>query len=877
MNKFIGLNLAQVKQSRKKYGENVVPESAPKSLLSFFLDTYRNKMNMILVMMLVVFFVLWLIGYGDATELIGIGAVLLVIGIIGAITKNRAQKYTMDLKRRIATRFYSVVRSGTVSRVDSREIVVGDIVVLQTGEIIPADGYIISGAIGVNNSVLNGENREVPKRPIKNFKYKYHRPTASDFVGKNLLFAGTTVQSGECQMYVTRVGVNTENARTLIAVRDIVAPKTDLDIKLDNLANKISRFGFLCAVLIAIFMFINNVHGAGGVAEYFELGWQTVLPQILHIITIALTIVVAAVPEGLPFIITIIIAQNARRMIRKNVLAKNTHKIPEAGNINILCTDKTGTLTYGNMVPVGCYLGDGTQVAFEMESPAGIQTFNNIILNNGARFDAAGRMLGGTTTQRALLSLMSDNRDAYARVVSAHTVVVKMPFQSDNKYSSACVVANDTERTYFTGAPEIVLRYVAKYIDSHGKTHALDKDLMSQLLRKNARQAKRMLALAYCDGNYVRLGDRKNLVLSALVSIRDEVRREVPAAVQSMYNAGVQVIMITGDNVDTAHAIAVDTGIVRNPDDMVLTASELDKMSDGEIKKNLGRIRVIARAVPETKLRIVKLAQELNLSIGMCGDGTNDAPAVKRADVGFVMGSGTDVAKEAGDIIITDDNFVSIVDAVLFGRTFMKNIKKFLLFQLPINFTLVLICLAFPLILGGEALSAVHILLINIVVDSLNSLAFSSEPTHAEYMREPAPRKGAPLLDSATRARLVFTVVMFCGFFAITMTSWFWGVFDSMADKNMSARFALLLLLAVVNGFCVRTDDTRLVRGIGKNPMFMIIAGVIVVGTVLFTQFGGHIFGGAHLDLGQWALLVVMALCVVPIDNIRKRVLASFR
>jgi magnesium-transporting ATPase (P-type) len=241
--------------------------------------------------------------------------------------------------------------------------------------------------------------------------------------------------------------------------------------------------------------------------------------------------------------------------------------------------------------------------------------------------------------------------------------------------------------------------------------------------------------------------------------------------------------------------------------------------------------------------------------------------------VGFVMGSGTDVCKEAADIIITDDNFVSVVDAVLFGRTFMKNIKKFLLFQLPINITLVIICLMYPVMSGVEALLAVHILIINIVVDSLNSLAFSAEPVHAEYMHDAAPRKGAPLLDKQMRANLAITTLVFVAFFVVAMSPWFNAAFDNLPDKNMAARFALLLFLAVVNGFCVRTDGVRLLRGIGKNPMFIVIACIIIAGAVLFTQFGGHMFGGADLNAAQWIILGAMAVCLVPIDMLRKKLL----
>ena len=466
-----------------------------------------------------------------------------------------------------------------------------------------------------------------------------------------------------------------------------------------------------------------------------------------------------------------------------------------------------------------------------------------------------------------------DAQKEYLDIVQEHKVIRICPFNSANKYSYATVSSQKKTRTYYTGAPEVLLKHVRRYMDEHGKLRTIDKKMIASIVRKNAIQAKRMVALAYCDGVAQNVHDKNSLILTALISIRDEVRKEVPAAVQSMYDAGIQVIMITGDNIDTAYAIARDSGIVRSKQDIAITASELDKMSDKEVKEKLPLIRIIARALPDTKLRIVKLAQELNLSIGMCGDGTNDAPALKKADVGFAMGSGTSVCKEAGDIIITDDNFVSVTDAVLFGRTFMKNIKKFLMFQLPINLTLLLVCLGYPVLIGGEALIAAQILVINIVVDSLNSLAFGAEPVRREYMLDKPLDKGASLLSPDMRQNLMFTVSVFCVVFALTMTPFFQTLFDNSPDKNLAARFALFMLLAVANGFCVRTEDTHLMRGIKDNPMFIIIAAIILTGAFLLIKFGGATFGGAEFSILQWAVLVIMASVLIPLDIIRKKII----
>ena len=393
---------------------------------------------------------------------------------------------------------------------------------------------------------------------------------------------------------------------------------------------------------------------------------------------------------------------------------------------------------------------------------------------------------------------------------------------------------------------------------------------MMEIIRDNARQAKRMVALAYGVGKTLNAKMPDNLILVSMVAIRDDVRAEVPHAVARMGRAGIHVIMITGDILDTARAIAVDSGIINSDDDVALTARELDSMTDAQIKQILYKLKVVARAVPRTKLRLVKIAQEMNLCIGMCGDGTNDAPALRRADVGFAMGSGTDVCKEAGDIIITDDNFVSIADAVLFGRTFSNNITKFLMFQMPINIMLVVLSLIYPTVFMLPAFVAVQILVINIVMDSLNSLSFGAEPAKPEYMNVPPRPKGASLFSDGVGARIFAACVEFGIIFSLLFLPVVQQIFGDNPDVNLTVRFALIMLIAAFNGFNVRTNDVRILRGISKNPMFLIIAGVIVFGTVAIVQFGGTIFQVVPLTVKQWVAVFGLSALIIPMDLIRK-------
>lgn len=871
--KIIGLTSAQVTANKHKYGTNTIPAPKRKTTWQFLLEIFQDKINLILLGMLIVFLILAIFGFGGYLEPIGIGIVLLFVSAIGTATKIRAQKYSIDLKNKTAIRHALVLRNGKIKTINTDNIVVGDVIFLQSGETIPADGYIISGTIHVNNSVLNGESQECLKEPTLGFRYNRNaKITGDDYVGRDLLFAGTTVQSGECYMVVGKIGIHTENAKTLLSMRNIDEVKTDLDIKLDKLAQKIGQFGYIGGAIVAIVLLANSVISAGGIFEFFAMGWPNILHTILNALIVALTIVVAAVPEGLPFIITMIISQNARNMIRHNVLAKNTHKIPEAGNIQILCTDKTGTLTYGNLIPITNYLGDGSQVDFNSVLPVSRFIAANILFNTGATWDDSGKIVGGTSTQRALLSALNNDSKLVKTVLREIKTLDKIPFDSANKFSAVRIIRRQDEKQFvlYMGAPEMILNHVTKYIDVNGIAHKINKTKVSDIIRDNTRQAKRMVALAYGIGKTLNSKIPDNLCLVSLVAIRDDVRREVPNAVARMQHAGIHVIMMTGDILDTARAIGIDSGIVKSDADLVLTAHELDLMPDDEIKKNLYNIKVIARAVPQTKLRLVKIAQEMNLCIGMCGDGTNDAPALKRADVGFAMGSGTDVCKEAGDIIITDDNFVSITDAVLFGRTFLNNITKFLMFQMPINIMLVILSLIYPIIYVVPAFVAVQILVINIVMDSLNSLSFGAEPAKPEYMTTPPKHKGASLFADGVASRIFASCIEFGIIFGILFLSPIQNIFGPDPNTNLTVRFALIMLVAAFNGFNVRTDNIHLLRGIKKNPSFIIIACLIIFGTFIIVNYGGELFQVVPLSGKQWLTLMTLAILIIPMDITRK-------
>lgn len=868
-----GLTNEQVVKNREKYGTNKLPEKKLKTGFQFFMDTFKDRLNQILLVMMIVFTVLAVFGQGSYSEPIGVAVVILAIAFIGMNTGLKSQKSTKELKDKTSIHYCNVIREGKIEHINADDLVVGDLVIIQSGEGIYADGYLVEGELKVDNSVLNGESADCKKTawieentPITMGGKR--EANSNDYVNSYALFSGTTVTDGEGKMIVTNVGANTVNGQTISTIDEIEETKTSLEIQLDELAGQISKFGYIGAIIIVIALLVTNIIQIGGIADYLNLGWIAILKNVLTIAVTALTIIVAAVPEGLPLIINLITAQNAKVMIKHNVLAKHTNKIPEAGNIQLLCTDKTGTLTVGKLVPVENIMGDGKPIVPDTVVDSLFKL--NTILNSSAMYDENNKIVGGNATERALLTLV--DKDDYNLINNSTTVTNRKSFNSANKFSAVETKGKEGVITYYKGAPEKLIDAAVSYRDTDG-VRPIDKDKLKEIVKSYTTKAMRVIATGYSESYMPEEGLPNDLILTSLVAIRDDVRPEVPEAVKKMHGAGVQVMMVTGDVIDTAKAIAKDAGLITSNADIAMSAMDFDALSDEEAKEKLPYIKVIARATPNTKLRIVRLAQELGLCVGMTGDGTNDAPALKAADVGFSMGSGTDVCKEAGDIIITDDNFVSITDAVLLGRTFMHNVMKFLKFQLPINVGLVILSILYPIILAVEAVAAVQILVINIVMDSLNSLSFGGEPAKEEYMREQPIPKGSKLLSKETTGQIAVSVAAFIGIFGLTFIPQIQEIFGNDEKVYATVRFALLVMMATFNGFNIRTDGFNLFEGISKNKYFVKIAISIFALTFLLAQFGGEFMGCTALTATQWLVVVALAFMIIPIDLVRKAVI----
>ena len=855
-----GLSSKEVLKSRELHGSNKLPEPKLDKWYDFAKEALSEKITMILIAIAVLQLFLGVMGVMDLSDPIMILVVLAIVTCIAVKTGLGVQKSAAELRAKTSVRYCDVIRDGKVQTINKDELVVGDLVCIGMGQEIFADGYLIEGKISVNNAAINGETKECKKTPVEGYVHK--KTTSTDaYTNQNCLFAGTTVMSGEGKMIVTDVGVNTVNGDTLVKMQTLEAPKTALDIALDNLSDFISKWGTIAAVITFAVLTISGIAQVG-FGEYFSGGVLNIIQKIAQNFSVALTIIVAAVPEGLPLIVKLVTKQNVKTMEKFNILAKNPGKIPELAYVDIICTDKTGTLTTGIMTPKKIIDGFGNDINKDSVLWNNIQA--NISLNNSATFDSENNITGGNSIDRAVLSLV--NPETYVDIQEKYPVKLKQVFNSSNKYSA---FTTKDGVTYYKGAPEKLIEHCTKVMNSSGEiVENSDKDALSNAITAMTSNAMRCIAVTMADGDLVENEIPNGMTFLGIIGVVDPVRDEVPSAVKTAHKAGIQVIEITGDCIETAVAVATECGIYKNGD-LALTNDEFEAMSEDEVKGIISRLRVISRCSPNTKLRLVTLAQEIGKSVAMTGDGVNDSPALKRADVGFGMQGGSDVAKEASDIVLTDDNFASVVKAVELGRTFMHNIMMFLEFQLPINISLLILSVIYPMIATGALLASVQILIVNIIMDSLNSLSFGGEPPKDEYMTEKPIKKGSGLFIRGAKKRIAISTVAFIALYGIITFSPIANMFATEAEA-MTARFALLCFMAVFNGFNIRTEHINLFNGIGKNKLFSAIAIGIFVMTFALCNFAENLVKVTALDFKHWVVVVILAFMVIPIDLIRK-------
>ena len=882
-----GLTSSQVTKNREKYGSNKLPEKKLKTGFQFFMETFEDRLNQILLAMMIVFTVLAVFGQGSYSEPIGVAVVLLAIAFIGMNTGLKSQKSAKELKDRTSIHYCNVIRDGKVEHINSNDLVVGDLVIIQSGEAIYADGYLVEGNVKVDNSVLNGESDPCKKTPWENedsspiiIGGKRHA-NSNDYVDSYSLFAGTTVTDGEGKMVVTNVGVNTVNGQTISTIDEIEETKTSLEIQLDDLAGQISKFGYIGAAIIVAALIVTNIIQIGGIAEYLNIGWIGILKNVLTIAVTALTIIVAAVPEGLPLMISLVLMQNTSKMLDHNVLVRKAEGIETAGSLNILFSDKTGTITKGMLEVVDFFTGDGNSIDIaQLSKHSKVKGLVDLAIgkNTQSMFDASHKVIGGNATDQALMKFLGEETFKTLENSSEYKITKQQSFNSANKFSQARI--DSTGKTFYKGAPEKLLANAVKYLDADGNICTMDNAILNRKIDELAAKAMRVLAFGYSEKDMVENSINDDIVIIGLVGIRDDVRPEAKEAIREVQGAGIQVVMITGDRLETAVAIAKDAGLLKGGSDRALSSAQLNEMSDEEVKKIIPNIRVIARALPTDKSRMVRLCQEMNLVVGMTGDGVNDSPALKRADVGFAMGSGTEAAKEAGKIVILDDNFKSIKDAILYGRTIYHNILKFCKFQLVINVAAVLVSAIAPFFGVDEPLKVTHLLFVNLVMDGLGAMMLGNEPAKEEYMAE-APRKRDESIVSKKMMGQILTMGIWLTVvsFIYLKVPFFVNLFAN-EEQHLTGYFVLFIVAALFNGFNVRDDGFAIFAGLNENKDFIKVFLIIIIVQALLVnaaivplapfQWIGEMFSCVPFGIKGWIAVVLLACTMIPADMVRK-------
>ena len=858
MNNYNGLTSKEVLESKKKYGTNEITTSKNNSFTSLLLESLADPIIKILLIALGIKIV-FLFRDFDWFETLGILIAIFLASFISTISEYGSEKAFKKLQEESSKIKCKVKRDNKIVEIPIDDVVKDDLVILQYGDKIPADGILIKGDIMVDESTLNGESKEIHKEMIKN-----------KITSKNRLYRGTIVCEGGGILKVTCVGLNTFYGKIASELKE-KAGDSPLKIRLRKLAKIISTFGYIGAFLASIsYLFSVIVVDNNFVLQDIintVTNFPIMMEHIIYALTLSVTIIIVSVPEGLPMMITLVLSSNMKRMLKNNVLVRKLVGIETAGNINILFSDKTGTLTTGKLKVTNII--DGSLNNYKNEKDVlknGINYYNllrvSMVTNNMAVYSGK-KIIGGNITDRCLLKFFNDGE--FKGIKKIKTI----PFDSKNKYMIT-VLDDKKVRNLIKGAPEKLFSNCNYYYNNDlVKLPLKNKDLIQKKIDDYTKSGSRVILVA--TSSNINEKDFSNLTLVAVIVIKDEIRKEAKEALLMAKLAGVKTVMITGDNKDTALHIAKEVNLIENDNnDVVLTSDELNSMTDLEVKKIIPNLKVVARSLPHDKSRLVRLSKEMNLVVAMTGDGVNDAPALKRADVGFAFGSGSEVAKEAGDIVILDDNFLSITKDILFGRTIFKSIRKFIIFQLTVNLCALSISIIGPFIGVDTPVTVIQMLWINMVMDTLAALAFSFEPALLEYMTEKPKKKDENIMNSYMLNEIIitglYTTFLCILFLKLPLIK---NLFYSK-ESFLTAFFGLFIFAGIFNCFNARTSRINILSYLTKNHMFIFIILFICIVQITMIYYGGSMFRTVPLSLKEFLIMLAFSFTVVPVDVLRK-------
>lgn len=852
-----GLTSDEVIKNRKKYGNNSLTKKNNDTFFKLLLETLSDPIIKILLIALGIK-TIFLIKDFDWYETVGIVIAIMVASLISSISEYGSMRAFNKLTEETSLIKVRAKRDNKVIEIPINDVVYNDIILLGEGDKVPADGIIVSGTIAVDESMLNGEAKE---------KYKKACIDINKIEDDNKVYMSSVVYNGSALMLVTQVGDNTIYGKLAQELQEKEDP-SPLKLRLTELAKNISRIGYVASFLVAFSFLFNKIF----ILNEFNISmilstltnYKIMFSYILEAMTLCVTIIVVAVPEGLPMMITLVLSSNMKTMLKNNVLVRKLMGIETAGNINVLFTDKTGTLTNGKLEVVGILSSSLEEIDIRKLNSRMKELFmDSLSVNNESVYDTKNnKIIGGNITDKAILN--------YVKLYKSKAKVInRMPFSSEKKYMFTKIDNMGNKIKLIKGAPEVIINASNSYYDEFGiKKNISDKNKILSKVKELSGSKLRLIAMAISDDIFV-TDNLKNITLLGFIVLADSIRENVLEGINLVKSASIQTIMITGDNKETAVSIARELNLIESSDDIVITSDKLDKMTNEDIINIFPKIRVIARAMPSDKSRLVNIAHEQGMVCGMTGDGVNDAPALKKADVGFAMGSGTEVAKEASDIVILDNNFMSIAQSVLYGRTIFKSIRKFIICQLTINLCSLTVSIIGPFIGIPVPITVVQMLWINMIMDTLSGLAFSYEPALNDYMKEPPKKKSDHIINRYMISQILVTGIyssIICIFFM--KSSIINNIYTPIS--KLTAFFGLLIFISIFNALSARTNRLNIIANIKKNKVFIAIIGFITIVQIFIIYKGGDLFRTHGLNMKEFIIMFILSISVLPVDFIRK-------
>ncbi|MDN5584393.1 MAG: cation-translocating P-type ATPase [Lactobacillus sp.] len=851
-----GIMTEDAKKRQEEQGFNEISRKDRQSTLSMFIDTFKDPLVIVLLIVAIVQIVL-----GEAVESLIIFAVLIINSILSVVQTKKAED-SLESLRQMATPTTTVIRNGRPQNVEARELVKGDIVILEAGDNIPADGRLIEAeSLQVVEGSLTGES-------VASDKFTDALEEGTPLADRsNMTYSGTLVTYGRAKMVVTAIGEDTEMGKVAQLIQSAEAKQTPLQRKLEDFSKKLGIGILILSILIfaiqAVRIFLGNP--------------QDYTVPLVNAFMFAVAVAVAAIPEALQSIVTIVLSVGTKEMAKQHAIIRQLPAVETLGSTSVICTDKTGTLTQNKMTVVDAYIPNGVTHLFSGDS----QTWSDserilmqiAVLANDSNIDEKGES-SGDPTEVALIAYSNKQDAPYEEIRKKYPRLLELPFDSSRKRMSTVHEINGEKRLLTKGGPDIIFDLCSR-IKLNGEIVELTEERLEVLKAQNEKfsdQAFRVLAFAYkpIEKDTIEVEDESDLIFVGLLAMIDPPREEVYHAVQDAEKAGIKTVMITGDHKTTARAIGRDLNIFKEGD-LAYTGQELDALSDDELMDKLEKISVYARVTPENKIRIVDAWQKKNQVTAMTGDGVNDAPALKQADIGIAMGSGTDVAKDASAMILTDDNFVSIVHAVAVGRTVYSNIKKAIAYLFSGNLGAVIAILVALILKWVNPFTALQLLFINLANDSLPAIALALEPREPNVMNESPRDPDESIFSGKTLSTVIFRGSLIG---LAVIISQFIGLQYS-AEISVAMAFTTLILSRTLQVFPARsTTQTSFEAGFFTNKFILMafIACLGLYGITLLPVVRGVFSIPDTFGLMHWAIATGLALSTTVLMELKKKV-----